>query len=154
SHSFGGLHADKADADCRAEARQTDVDAAAQFPQHRCCHNVSLFIDVFVVAQTAPAIEHGRTAEIFLSMLCCGSVLLFMRANQRCKNCGQEHKHKCLDEPDQDFQKIKRNWQKRAENRFCPGGMLNRVRDCFEQISSSKDIAVKTKAKGNGPEPD
>src|SRR6266850_4617041 len=113
-----------------------------------------IFIDVFVVAQRLPRLNTVEPLKIFSSMLCYGRVLLFVSANQRSKNGGQQHKYKCLDQPDQHFQKIKRDWQKRAENRFCPGGMLNRVGDCFEQISSGKDIAVKSKAQGNRPESD
>ena len=46
---------------------------------------------------TAPAIEHGRTVEILISMSCGRVMLFFVCANQGGENGCQQHEHKRLD---------------------------------------------------------
>ena len=81
SHSFGGFHTNKADANCRPEAGQTDVDAAAQFPQHRCYHNVFLYC-CFVVAQRLPRLNTVEPSK-FLSVPRLCDVLLRVCKSRR-----------------------------------------------------------------------
>src|SRR6266704_3927073 len=80
------------------------------------------------------------------------SVLLFMGANQGCKDRGEEHKHERLNQPDQHFQKVKWHRKQHAEDGFGPGGMLDGAGQRFEQVFTGKNVSVEPEAQRNWPE--
>src|SRR5438445_5913854 len=95
-------------------------------------------------AQRLPRLNTVEPLKLFQSMLrCC--MLFFVRANQRGEDRCQQHEHKGLDQADEQFQKVKWHRQERAEDSFCPGRMLNRVRQRFEQVFAGKNISEETK---------
>src|SRR5260370_14486502 len=80
------------------------------------------------------------------------SVLLIVRANQCREHGRQEHKHERLNQPDQQFQKVKWHRKQQHKESLGPGGMLDGPGQRFEQVFAGKNVSVEPEAQRNWPE--
>src|SRR6266446_8164753 len=93
-----------------------------------------LFLSLF---STAPALAHGRTAEMVL--MAALFVRFFLRANQHREHRRQQHEHQRLDESHEHFHEIKRY---RQNNRADPA--RNQPAHGLEHQAAGEDVPVKT----------
>src|SRR5215813_7719973 len=73
--------------------------------------SVIFSLSFFLSFSLGPAIEHGRAAEIrYLSVRVCRFLLLVL-ANKQGEERSQQHENQGLNNADQQFQEVERNWQ-------------------------------------------
>src|SRR5262245_61685398 len=101
----------------------------------------------FVVAQRLPRLNMVQPLKFFRS------VLLLMRAYQRCEHRRKQHEHKGLNQTDENFQKVKRHRQEDREHSLGPRGMLNRPRQRLQQVFTGKNVSVEPEAQRDRPKP-